>query len=278
MNDVQQIGSTIASLRKERGATQEELARAVGVSAQAVSKWECGGVPDVALLPAIADFFGVSIDALFGREGRRENVHEAVFAAMLNCAPDERADLALELCWSMEKVLCSAVNYEAGGSMADQRQHPDTRHSSWITDAGMTQMRLTPPCRYFFFLSGEAGLPSEILDMDGISALFRRLGERDFLDALLFFCKRETRTFFTEALLSEKLGMTPERAHEMVEILKQYHLLWEQNMELNDKTEVIYKFLPKISVAALLLFAQECVQTPGHYCFYNEGRGKPYIS
>ncbi len=96
--------------------------------------------------------------------------------------------------------------------------------------------------------------------------------------AVLFFCQRETHTFFTEALLCEQLGMTHERAHEVVEILKQYNLLWMQNMELNDKIEIIYKFLPQVSIAALLLFAQECVHAPGFYCYYNGGRGKPYVT
>ena len=61
------IGKQIALLRKERGIKQEELANYVGVSTQAVSKWENGGVPDTELLPKIADFFSVSVDSLFGR-------------------------------------------------------------------------------------------------------------------------------------------------------------------------------------------------------------------
>lgn len=65
--DMTIIGKQIAALRKERGIKQEELAGYVGVTAQAVSKWENGGVPDTELIPKIADFFGVSIDALFGR-------------------------------------------------------------------------------------------------------------------------------------------------------------------------------------------------------------------
>ena len=55
------IGRTIAALRRERGARQEDLARFVNVTAQAVSKWENGGVPDAEMLPLIADFFEVSI-------------------------------------------------------------------------------------------------------------------------------------------------------------------------------------------------------------------------
>ena len=63
------IGTQITKFRKAAGITQEELGRAVGVSTQAVSRWECGGAPDVTLLPAIAEKLGVTIDALFGREG-----------------------------------------------------------------------------------------------------------------------------------------------------------------------------------------------------------------
>ena len=50
---VEIIGKQIASLRKEKGVKQEELAKYVGVSTQAVSKWENGGVPDIELLPKI---------------------------------------------------------------------------------------------------------------------------------------------------------------------------------------------------------------------------------
>lgn len=66
------IGSNIAALRKEKGITQEELANALGVSAQAVSKWENNSsCPDVSLLTVIADYFGVTVDALL-RSGAEE--------------------------------------------------------------------------------------------------------------------------------------------------------------------------------------------------------------
>ncbi len=62
------INEQIAALRKETGITQEELAKAIGVSNQAVSKWESGQTcPDLQFLPTIADYFGVSIDYLMGR-------------------------------------------------------------------------------------------------------------------------------------------------------------------------------------------------------------------
>ena len=59
------INESIAVLRKKAGITQDELANELGVSNQAVSKWESGKCcPDIELIPNIASFFGVSIDEL----------------------------------------------------------------------------------------------------------------------------------------------------------------------------------------------------------------------
>ena len=60
------IGKNIKSLRHSSGFTQAYLAESLGISVQAVSKWENGtSLPDIMLLPEIARVFGVSIDALF---------------------------------------------------------------------------------------------------------------------------------------------------------------------------------------------------------------------
>lgn len=60
------IGNKIKLLRKARGITQEQLAGAIGISFQAVSKWENGiALPDITLVPALANYFGVSMDELF---------------------------------------------------------------------------------------------------------------------------------------------------------------------------------------------------------------------
>lgn len=67
------LGTTIRELRRRDGRTQEALAAALGVTAQAVSRWEsCGSYPDMELLPVIANYFHVSIDELFGYGSDRE--------------------------------------------------------------------------------------------------------------------------------------------------------------------------------------------------------------
>ena len=60
------ISEKIRQNRQRAGMTQEQLANKIGVSAQAVSKWENGvSMPDICLLPNLAEVFGVSIDELF---------------------------------------------------------------------------------------------------------------------------------------------------------------------------------------------------------------------
>ena len=60
------LGSNIRTLRQRKGLTQEQVAAHLGVSYQAVSKWETGAnTPDISLLPDLARLFDVTIDALF---------------------------------------------------------------------------------------------------------------------------------------------------------------------------------------------------------------------
>ena len=67
------IGEKIKELRKRDGRKQEDLATALGVTNQAVSRWETeGSYPDMEMIPAIANYFGVTIDVLFCYENDRE--------------------------------------------------------------------------------------------------------------------------------------------------------------------------------------------------------------
>ena len=75
------IGGTIKKLRTDMGITQEEVAEYLGIPFQAVSKWETGTtMPDIALLPKIAEFFGVRIDDLFSvdHEDELKRVEESL--------------------------------------------------------------------------------------------------------------------------------------------------------------------------------------------------------
>ena len=80
------IGKRIAHLRKEKGLTQEELAQHMGISPQAVSKWENDQTcPDISALPKLARLFGVTVDELL--EGK------AALPAVRMLPPEQRKDI-----------------------------------------------------------------------------------------------------------------------------------------------------------------------------------------
>jgi len=124
------LGNNIRQLRRRDRKTQEQLAEALGVTSQAVSRWESGGsYPDMNLIPSIANFFGISIDALFGYEGARTRRIDALAEEIdrmnqLNSGHDVCIEECIALARSAlvefpgnDKLMLSlaSVLYKAGG-------------------------------------------------------------------------------------------------------------------------------------------------------------------
>ncbi len=103
------LGERIAEKRKARGLKQDELAERLGVSAQAVSKWENDiSCPDIMTLPQLAEILGCSIDELLtGKEeareavlvpdGERKDFDKLVLRIIVNGADGERVRVNLPL-------------------------------------------------------------------------------------------------------------------------------------------------------------------------------------
>ncbi len=111
------LGDNIKNARKRIGLTQEELAMQIGVTAQAVSRWESGiGMPDVAMIVPIAQALSMSTDALFGVE--QQAVDETQYLEITRLIQEiEASDLtkemaALQECQLlMEKVQSNPANF-----------------------------------------------------------------------------------------------------------------------------------------------------------------------
>ena len=74
------LGENIRNLRISKGITQEKFGYEMGVSAQAVSRWENGVTyPDITMLPTIADYFDVTLDTLMGRGKELESKEREAF-------------------------------------------------------------------------------------------------------------------------------------------------------------------------------------------------------
>ena len=79
------VGDKIRLLRKNKGITQTQLAEALSVSSQSVSKWENHlSVPDITVLPVIARYFGITMDELFNYRLDALNEKERFIRFMVN--------------------------------------------------------------------------------------------------------------------------------------------------------------------------------------------------
>lgn len=102
------IGKKISELRKEKSITQEELAEMLGISPQAVSKWENDlSCPDIMLLPEIAKIFGTTVDELFSTEAehkamilpaeQRKNPDDMMLYVRVNSAKGDKVRVNLPI-------------------------------------------------------------------------------------------------------------------------------------------------------------------------------------
>ena len=93
MFDMMKIGRRISELRREKDMTQMELSDKLGISHQAVSKWERGeSMPDISTLPLLSEIFGVTVDGLLESTDRRHLGESNVLKHVL----DDTADAAIE--------------------------------------------------------------------------------------------------------------------------------------------------------------------------------------
>lgn len=91
--DTRKFGAYISKLRKQNDWTQSQLADMLNVSRQAVSKWEMGdSLPDIALLPPLADLFHVTIDQILNNGGRCPS-ESSMMRHLLEGRPEKVADM-----------------------------------------------------------------------------------------------------------------------------------------------------------------------------------------
>lgn len=273
------IGLNILALRKQKGTTQEELARYAGVSAQAVSKWENGGVPDIELLPKIADYFEVSIDRLFGRDTAQcGDVNSAFIQKIINTPIQERFAAAFEYCWDIERAL-TGHDFEDGSikEYADKIGKSSYHYSSMLFDEGFTRMGIANRLQYFLIVPEISDKEAALFAGINYSEFFGYLSDKDFFAALVFLNKRENGNAFTPKLIEKHLHITEEKAKSIIGILKKYNMISSDFIEIDDDTQEFFRFSPTPSFVALLIFAREMIDKPNAFSYYYECRKKPYL-
>lgn len=141
-----EIGNQIKALRSRRGITQEALAQALCVTAQAVSKWERNAAtPDIELLPAISAYFGVTIDELFAisDDTRMERIQNMLWDVRFldpAMADNERQFL-------LDKARREPENGDPHRLLAEMENHLAREHHSRAEEYAKEALRRNPNAR-----------------------------------------------------------------------------------------------------------------------------------
>lgn len=251
------IGATIARLRRERQIKQEELANFVGVSVQAVSKWENGGMPDTDLLPKIADFFHVSIDTLFDRDViATGSLWNTIFEAVHSVPAKEETDKVMDICALLVNALSTDDPNEAPNELVLDEETQAVLLSV-RNGQGVSVAHKSAFSSYFFHLPPFSDTDAALFRNKNYPALFRDLADEDFFKAIRFLMTRDSHRSFTPKLLIKQLGFGEETAENVLNKLLDYHLLEKEIIEMDDEEMVMYKPGYSTSFTAMLNFAKE---------------------
>ncbi len=278
--DIMSIGKNIAELRKAKGIKQDELARFVGITAQAVSKWENGGVPDTELLPKIAEFFNVSIDELFGRQSKVSiDIQDAILKDITKTNVEERISRAFELCWMIEQSMYGTIFSDPERFREEAKTHSenDQIYSQIEVDSGYTEMGLFNRMQYFLVVPDAKDKDKALLDGIDYPRFFKLMADKDIFETLVFLYKRESFNAFTEKLIIKELGYGEEKAKQIIVELLRLNILAKTVVEVGDELVEVYQFARRPSFVSMLIFAREMIDIPNNFYVNNRSRRKPYL-
>ncbi len=194
------FGENVHRLRTERGMTQERLADFLGVSFQAISKWERGEtVPDLFMLPVIASFFGVTTDYLLGLDKSeqekeiqeyidlysklwQEAKYEDVLKCMKQAIKEFPSEYGLLVRYMNALIWCGSVSDARALSIKNEVEAIYDRISLHCSVDSIRMWTKKLICKYYKRLSGIKGSGIVFEDIEKIlSEMPLMQNSRDFL-------------------------------------------------------------------------------------------------
>ena len=254
------IGEQIKKFRIQKNYTQEKLGSLIGVTTQAVSKWERGSSPDAEILPLIADVLEVSIDALYGRED--QDIKKTLVKKLSGMQCDEAFREAFGFCMSVFLGLSgeSDFNEDFGDSLSGLTDAESDRSTDYFTnitrDAGVVYARLSNDFSHYFLMvqpkneSVLAHLESE----EDIRQVFALLSDKKIL-GIIYFLYKMPGIPATAALISDKTGLDRREVERLMKTLCEKQIVHHAKIASLDGEIDSYIIRYEANILPLLCYA-----------------------
>ena len=227
--DANSFSKTLQKLRKEAGMTQEQLAGRLGVSAQAVSKWENGSYPEGDLLPRLADQFDVSIDQLYGRGEDKASMEQQIVSELSKIweepiSTDEKlkqmAERTRKIIWA-----CNIAGWETNRHYYDVPIIKDSsnRYASAIfNDHEYRYMSLNVGKEFYINLKepeNEEGYGCLFKDTKDVREFFKRISDKDYVEIICYLYSLARMEFATTESISKATGIAIDKTQKVLDYL-----------------------------------------------------------
>lgn len=270
------FNTNLRRIRKEKGITQEQLAEAVGVSPQAVSKWEINSFPDAALLPKISERLGVSIDEIFGLKNENISIYDRVLQHIKATPTDKIFDEAFSISRAVILAGCGCPRYEPLIPEIIASEYDN--HSRLNFRKGFIEARNNGDLQYVFLLpEPECGYDRVLKYDEEYVKLFGVLSKPNALKALYFMAGREGTMFFKKDTLMHELGISSENANEIIKAFCDIGFIWEATLNGGDSSEKIYQYISRCELVAFLAAARYFMYPPNNFGYSSDGRHERYL-
>lgn len=265
------LSERIAALRKERGLTQEQLGKMVGVSSQAVGKWEKGGAPDVELLPILSRQLGITIDALFGLEqGEQINVEDTVYRWMLTVPRDRRVDQLCRLVWSAAGAVMSGrpedtLDISRYETCCETETVEDGKPTRWLRRTRITMedgiilgIRANDMSFAAIFPEPEAGWEAFMDTNAHCRRLFEVLAKPCCLELLEYLHSKPPLAMrrYTPGAVAKPMGLDIAEAERLMDDLTELGVLSKAELETEDGLINSYLLVEDEALVPFLYFAR----------------------
>ncbi len=271
------LSANIKRLRLEKNLTQEQLAAKLGVSAQAVSKWETSETyPDGSLLLPLANALEVSLDELFGNEAvTMADVSGRIVKLMHNTEASERFNVARDIGWQIERGMfnCS-VEIE---KKYDPNDFKTQKNSSYIlNDYGFTIVSNGKEPFFAVFPQPTEGFGDFLNDREELQKIFSALSNSDTMNALIYLYHKTDSYVFESAVLERDCDIPKDRMDAVIGDLLTLKVIVGQDLTINGESRMLYYSRPSHKLLALMLMAMEIIYKSG-YCFMTHLRNTPFL-
>lgn len=249
------LSQNIKTLRMEKGLTQEQLAAQLGVSPQAVSKWETSETyPDGAILCDLACALDTSLDVLFDNPVHSmRDISSRIRDLLADTAKEEQFHVIRDLCWQIEKALCSSIGWEYG---PDELRNVKN-HSYILNDYGFTHVSNGKAPFFSVFPAYGNNFAEAIGDGEEMRKIFAAISSPDTMKAVLFILRCEEKYLFEGEYLAEACGIEATSLDGVMDALCSLHQVSRYAVEIDGEVRSLYYATPTHTMIALLLFAKE---------------------